>query len=206
MSSLKEIFNPLSGERLKEWFADLTTLWHNAAPIEPEDHYSPKGMTQWIHYNNFLLWHLEDEARCKTAKDEVIAKCKRAIDKHNQLRNDAIEHVDIWLENALSSAGITAPPEVEINSETPGAIIDRLSIICLKIFHMSEEAERDDADKEHRKNAEQRLAVLSEQRDILAASLDKLLLDLRMVKKRHKIYRQYKMYNDPKYNPVLYKK
>ncbi|NIA30621.1 MAG: DUF4254 domain-containing protein, partial [Actinobacteria bacterium] len=44
-------------------------------------------MTQWIHFNNFLLWHLEDDARRYDVSAEEIMKTKRAIDKHNQNRN-----------------------------------------------------------------------------------------------------------------------
>ncbi len=163
-------------------------------------------MTRWIHYNNFVLWHYEDEARREDVPDSEIAKCKRAIDKRNQQRNDGIEQLDIWIDNALTAAGIQAPQDAEINSETPGSIIDRLSILSLKIFHMEEEARREDAEESHRTLCQLRAKILTEQRNDLVHAIDRLFLDLRLTKKRHKVYRQFKMYNDPRFNPALYKK
>jgi hypothetical protein len=49
-----------------------------------------------------------------------------------------------------------------------------------------------------------RTNILLEQRQDLAHALDKLFLDLRQVRKRHKVYRQFKMYNDPRFNPAIY--
>ncbi len=206
MASLSEILVPFQGKNLVEWFDDLTVLWHETGPIEPDDHLSPKGMTRWIHYNNFVLWHYEDEARREDVPDSEIAKCKRAIDKRNQQRNDGIEQLDIWIDNALTAAGIQAPQDAEINSETPGSIIDRLSILSLKIFHMEEEARREDAEESHRTLCQLRAKILTEQRNDLVHAIDRLFLDLRLTKKRHKVYRQFKMYNDPRFNPALYKK
>ncbi len=206
MASLSEILAPFQGKNLVEWFDDLTILWHETGPIEPDDHLSPKGMTQWIHYSNFVLWHYEDEARRVDVSDSEIAKCKRAIDKRNQQRNDGIEQLDIWIDNALTAAGVQPPRDAEINSETPGSIIDRLSILSLKIFHMEEQARREEAEDSHRTLSELRAKVLAEQRSDLLHALDRLFLDLRMTKKQHKVYRQFKMYNDPRFNPALYKK
>ncbi len=205
MHSLTEIFTPFKGARIIEWFTDLSELWHNTGPIEPEDHLSPKGMTHWIHYNNFTLWHLEDDARRSDVDASEIVSCKRKIDMYNQQRNDAIERIDVWIANVLENADIHPDEETEMNSETPGSIVDCLSIVCLKIYHMSEQLHRDDVDKEHKKVASLRLAILNEQRDDLSKALDKLMLDLRQAKKRHKVYRQFKMYNDPRFNPSIYK-
>jgi len=205
LKSLSEIFAPFQGDRLVEWFSDLTVLWHDTGPIEPKDRFTPKGMTQWVHYNNFILWHQEDEARRQDVTDRDIADCKRIIDKHNQMRNDGIEQIDIWIDSVLSTAGINPPENAELNSETPGSIIDRLSILSLKIFHMREQAQRKDVDEEHREVSQIRLGVLLEQQNDLARALDKLFMDLRTTKKRHKVYRQFKMYNDPRFNPALYR-
>jgi len=206
LKSLSEIFTPFQGERLVEWFSDLIALWHETGPIEPSDRFTPIGMTQWVHYHNFILWHQEDEARRKDVTDKDIAECKRTIDRHNQLRNDGIEQIDVWIDNVLKTAGINPDDNVEVNSETPGSIIDRLSILSLKIYHMAEQTMRDDVSQEHKELSELRLSILQEQRDDLVKALNKLILDLRMAKKRHKVYRQFKMYNDPRFNPALYKR
>lgn len=204
-TSLTEILKPFSAESIIEWYTDLTDLWHNSAPLVAEDHLSPKGMTQWIHYNNFVLWHLEDDARRNDIPAEEIVKIKRAIDKHNQNRSDVIEKIDIWLSNVLQTSGIEPGEDAEMNSETPGSIIDRLSILSLKLFHMEEQVERKNVSKEQKKVSHKRLEILNDQRLDLGKALDKLILDLRSAVKRHKVYRQFKMYNDPNLNPALYK-
>ncbi|MBN1541993.1 DUF4254 domain-containing protein [candidate division KSB1 bacterium] len=204
MKSLSEIFSPFQSENLIEWFDDLVTLWHEAGPIEPEDHHSPKGMFQWVHYNNFKLWHYEDQARRTDLEADKIVAAKRKIDYHNQQRNDGIEKIDVWIDNVLNAADIKPDETIEINSETPGSIVDRLSILTLKVYHMEEQTRRKDVEKTHVELCRFRCQVLAEQRFDLGKALDRLIRDLRQASKRHKIYRQFKMYNDPKFNPYLY--
>lgn len=205
MKSLKEILSPFDSDRLAEWFYDLTVLWHDAVPIEPVERFAPQGMTQWVHYQNYILWHEEDEVRRKDVPDAEIVRGKRAIDRNNQVRSESIEQIDIWIDNVLKTAGINHPEDAEINSESPGSIIDRLSILSLKIFHMEEETRRKDVGDEHLRESGVRLGILREQRSDLAKALDVLFLDLMTGKKRHKVYRQMKMYNDPRFNPAIYK-
>lgn len=205
MTSLSTILAPLEGINLIEWFADLTSLWHEMGPISPEDHMSPRGITQWIHYHNFERWHHEDELRRTDLSASQLVDAKRAIDNHNQLRHDGVEQIDIWIDNVLNNAGINPEEDVEYNSETPGIIIDRLSILSLKIFHMDEQIDQHKLNKELLELCKLRSSVLHEQRNNLAIALDKLFLDLRQVRKRHKVYRQFNMYNDPRFNPALYK-
>jgi hypothetical protein len=83
-------------------------------------------------------------------------------------------------------------------------MIDRLSILALKIFHTREEAHRGSATEAHRQRNAERLALLEEQRDDLAACLDALWSEVLDGKRRFKLYRQMKMYNDPELNPVMY--
>jgi hypothetical protein len=205
LHSLTNIFSPFKGENITEWFMDLSELWHETGAIPPEDPYTPKGMLQWLHYHHYCLWHLEDEARRSDIPDAEIARIKRAIDKHNQQRTDGVEQIDIWLDNVLLTAGIRPDSGIEANSETPGSIIDRMSILCLKIYHMREQAERKDLAAEEIDLCALRSRILAEQHDELSRALNKLLLDLRQANKRHKIYRQFKLYNDPRFNPAIYK-
>ncbi|MEE3122138.1 MAG: DUF4254 domain-containing protein, partial [SAR324 cluster bacterium] len=93
-----------------------------------------------------------------------------------------------------------------LNSETPGSMIDRLSISALKIYHMDEETKREDASSEHQKNCEAKLMLLQEQRRDLGKCLMEFLEDLVFGRKTLKVYRQMKMYNDSSLNPVLYQK
>ena len=201
LAALSELLQPFSGTRLVEWFSDLTALCHDAAPIKPNDIESPKGLTQWIHYKNYIVWHLEEYVRKDEATESEILEAEKTIDMHSLKRLAAIEQIDIWLDNVLKSAGISLGGDAPVNSETPGSIIDRLSIITLKIFHIREHLEADDLSQKTRRNLDIRLSVLQEQYADLARALDILLLDLRQAKKRHKVYRQFKIYNDPSFQP-----
>jgi hypothetical protein len=158
------------------------------------------------HYVNFELWHQEDMARDPDAPDSKIAAVKRAIDVLNQRRNDMIEQMDQYLLTVLYKNNIQYTADAEMNSETPGSIIDRLSINALKIYHMDEEIQRPNVADEHRKKCSVKLSVLNDQRNDLKKSLETLLSDLNNGKKRLKVYQQMKMYNDENLNPILYQK
>ena len=84
-------------------------------------------------------------------------------------------------------------------AETVGWLADKLSIVELKIYHMREQAERGDATPAFRAQCEEKLAVLRMQRDDLAAELTTLLADIASGRVVPKVYRQFKMYNDPQY-------
>ena len=90
-----------------------------------------------------------------------------------------------------------------VQTESPACGIDRLSILALKVFHMHEEANREDATNEHRSNCEIKLKVLLEQRVDLSTAIDQLLDDISQGRKYMKVYKQMKMYNDDELNPVL---
>jgi hypothetical protein len=153
------------------------------------------------HGANFELWHEEDKARVREASDEEIAAVKRAIDVLNQRRNDLVEKMDGWLIERLDQE-----PGAPLHSETPGLMIDRLSILSLKIYHTREESMRMSASGEHRAKNVARLALLEEQREDLTRCLDVLWAEVLAGTRRFKLYRQLKMYNDPELNPAVYGK
>ena len=84
-------------------------------------------------------------------------------------------------------------------AETVGWLADKISIIELKIFHMREQAERADAGEEFRARCRERVTVLTVQRDDLAAEMSALLAHIASGRVVPRVYRQFKMYNDPAY-------
>ena len=182
--------------------------WHAAAIANRYD--GVMGIICNQHSFNYALWHEEDLARSRGVSDAKIAAVKRNIDRLNQQRNDAIEEVDAWIANyLLQPSSFTAnaepyPEELPMNTETPGSAIDRLSIMALRIYHFREQLERQDVDEPHRESVRQKLQQCEEQKQDLARALQQLLDDLQRGVKRHKVYRQFKMYNDPTLNPYLY--
>ena len=181
----------------------LTEAWHDpAAPSTQDPAEDPlAALITAQHRENFDLWHEEDRARDPHATDADIAQVKRAIDRLNQRRNDLVEKIDQWLLANLLPQNPAAP----LNSETPGLIIDRLSILALRIYHTRIEAHRESATEAHRLRNASRLTLLEEQRNDLAGCLDALLDAVRSGSRRFKLYRQMKMYNDPDLNPAVYK-
>ena len=85
-------------------------------------------------------------------------------------------------------------------------MVDRMSILCLKIYHMKEQALRKDVTTIHLKKCEEKLSVLIEQQLDLSGAFDELLDDYESGFKKMKVYRQMKMYNDTSLNPELYQK
>jgi hypothetical protein len=156
------------------------------------------------HRANFDLWHAEDRARDPRATPADIVETKRAIDTINQRRNDLAERCDALLMEELARRGLPNPA-AELNSESPGLMIDRLSILALKMFHTREEIERAGSPEGHAERNRQRLALLAEQRDDLAGCLERLWAETLAGTRGFKIYRQLKMYNDPALNPAIYR-
>ena len=183
----------------------LTKQWHEVA-LEtwrpPQDH--RESLIARQHLANFELWHTEDAARAPGASDAELARLKRRIDETNQRRNDLSEQLDRSLIEFLFAIGLPNPG-AELHSESPGLIVDRLSILALKIFHTRVEIVRPDAPEAHIERNQGRLDILIEQRSDLAQCLDRLWTDTLGGKRRFKLYRQLKMYNDPALNPAVYR-
>lgn len=194
----------LSADEITKLQDQLTVSWHSDREV-------PFSQDVWLarvarqHRANFDLWHIEDEARTPGATDADLAAVKRRVDTTNQLRNDLAEELDRALLDWLGQQQLPNPAAA-LNSESPGLIIDRLSIMALKIYHTREESLRGDAPPGHADRNRSRLAILEEQRGDLARCLDALWHDTLAGARRFKLYRQLKMYNDPTLNPAIYGK
>jgi len=199
--------------------ADAVRWWHRYPPdVNPPNAGGPIDVGASVilsavlsnHQYNFLLWHEEDRARDPLASDAVIAGVKRRIDRLNQLRNDAIEQIDHAIAQMLAAGQCVPAPDARFNTETPGAAIDRLSILALRIYHYAQRMEELDLHSAQspeavalRSRVESSCDTCRRQLDRLSVALDQLLDDILAGHKRHELFRQLKMYNDPSLNPVL---
>ncbi|MFP4686543.1 MAG: DUF4254 domain-containing protein [bacterium] len=147
------------------------------------------GELQKLHFANHTIWHFEDEARRDDVSPQWIVEIKRGIDAVNQQRNNQMENIDEWV---LTATGVEPDDrELEIHSEPPGLMLDRFSILSLKIYHYRCQGKNDV------------LARLDRQRIDLGAAFDTVMRQYAAGQKRFRIYRQFKTYNDPQTNPLL---
>lgn len=210
----------LSPQNLVKWFfflrnlvmnidaltQDITDLHHKTIPIWTEsgvccDYESILKPIAENHGFNFQLWLAEDRARREDMGHHFVYQAKREIDQHNQQRNNRMEAIDEWLEQHITLA---TPEHCPIHSETPGMMIDRLSILSLKLYHMGLQTVRNTADDDHRQLCTQKLRVLEAQHTQLTQCLQQLLHDLVSQTRTFRRYHQFKMYNDPNLNPELH--
>ena len=177
----------------------VDTPIHNPYPKDSIEH--SLYLKCWI---DTVQWHFEDLIRDPHIDPLEALQLKRRIDKSNQDRTDLVEEIDSWFR--LHYSEVKVLPEARLNTESPAWAVDRLSILALKIWHMQEQVERQDASPEHIAKCQAKLDVLLEQQKDLSLAIDQLLEDIEAGRKYMKVYRQMKMYNDPTTNPVLYKR
>ena len=178
---------------------------HNHVDHPINNPYSSDSFEYLLYLKNHIdtvQWHLEDIVRDPNIDPQEGIALKRRIDKSNQERTDLVEKIDDYFLHQFKE--VHTLPEATVNTESPAWAIDRLSILELKIWHMQEEVNRQEATEEHRMKCSNKLNVLLEQQIDLSSSIDELLADIEAGKKKMKVYRQMKMYNDPSLNPVLY--
>lgn len=181
----------------------LVELWHENAKLNPPDNELCKLMIEQ-HYTNYLMWHEEDKARIKDAKDSEIANVKRTIDRLNQYRNDLIDKIDVYLFHQLNQSDIQK--DLPFNSETIGSICDKLSVLAIRIYHMDIETRRTEAGIDHCNRCHEKSVILRKQYNDSVRCLEGILVSVANGEMMLKLYEKYKMYNDPDLNPLLYSK
>ena len=166
--------------------------------------YSKDTIEHLLYRKNWIdtvQWHYEDLIRDPEIDPIGALDLKRKIDASNQDRTDTVEYIDSYFLHKYRDVNIKQ--DATINSESPAWAIDRLSILALKIYHMDEEVNREDASESHREQCNQKLKVLLEQQNDLSLAIDQLIDDIEKGNKYMKVYKQMKMYNDDELNPVL---
>ena len=194
--------------RLRAIIDQVITAWHACDP-EPATWEAagaalpgPEGsaVAEWerlawrLQLVNTFQWHQEDRSRAHGAGDHVLAEVKRVIDASNRRRVQTIDALDVHL-HQVAAAGAPTRDDAELHSETPGSIIDRLTVLALKRYHVAEAlATVTPAD---RPAMQARLDTVREQFDDLAGCLERLLARIAAGDVRLKLYRQVKVYVDP---------
>jgi len=157
-------------------------------------------LKNWI---DTVQWHLEDIIRNPDIDPSSALQIKRRIDRSNQERTDTVEKMDDFFLEAFKDVKYATGSRM--NSETPAWLLDRMSILMLKIYHMTEQTERKNVTLQHIAKCREKLAVLEEQKSDMRHAFDQLIEDIGAGRRRFKVYRQMKMYNDATLNPELYK-
>ncbi len=180
---------------------------HDHVDTSIKNAYPPASFEHLLYAKNWIdtvQWHLGDIIRLPEINPVEALEIKRRIDKSNQDRTDMVEKLDDYFLEQFK--GVTSKASAKINSETPAWLLDRMSILLLKIFHMKEQTERKDASAEHIEKCKAKLNVLMEQRADMQLAFDQLMEDIKSGDRKMKVYRQMKMYNDASLNPMLYQK
>lgn len=195
----------MRAEEINRIFRESINDYHlqdHVDAVQPQKYEGFQGLLYLKNWIDTVQWHLEDIIRDPSIDPADLVAIKRRIDASNQHRTDTVEQIDEWIYNSLEEPVENAG----LNSETPAWLLDRMSILQLKIYHFGEQLQRKDAAQSHLDSVKQKLYVLQIQEEDLALAYDELMSDLRSGKKYMKLYKQMKMYNDPNLNPIFYGK
>ncbi len=172
-----------------------------------QNSYEKDSFSYFLYQKNWIdtvQWHYEDLIRNPQIEPAEALLIKRKIDQLNQQRTDLVEQIDDFFYSSFHQ--VSQQENAVLNTESPAWAIDRLSILCLKIYHMRVEVNRKDSSEDQIAACTSKLQILEQQFIDLTTAIDQLLEEYATGKKFMKVYRQVKMYNDPNLNPVLYTK
>lgn len=194
-------------EKANKIFQDVIEKYHIINTVDQpfENPYDKANLIEHLLYRKSWIdtvqWHYEDIIRDPQIDPVAALTLKRQIDASNQDRTDMVEYIDSYFLEKYRN--ITSKEGATINTESPAWGVDRLSILALKVYHMNEEATRNNASEAHKIACQNKLNILLEQRVDLSTAIDTLLSDIEKGDKYMKVYKQMKMYNDDELNPVL---
>lgn len=169
--------------------------YHDAIHYVENDYNGDELFPRMI-YLNHQIWKNEDVAR--GGLDELVVRSKRNIDLFNQLRNDHIEKIDDYFIEHFNSLKVNNSG-IEI-SETPGSIVDRITIVYLKIYYTMKLLDSTDPKDELFGRLSKRKTILLNQCDYLIRVFNRIIAGIKSGHVQFKIFRQLKMYNDPSLN------
>jgi hypothetical protein len=197
----------LTADQCYQIFDQSITDYHQTDNVDTtiQNPFTAPDIQAVLYHKNWIdtvQWHLEDIIRKPDIDPVEALQIKRRIDKSNQDRTDMVERIDDYFLEAFRH--VQAKPSARMNSETPAWLVDRMSILMLKIYHMKEQTERKDASADHIAKCKTRLEVLMEQKNDMRMAFNELLEDIQLGNRKFKVYRQMKMYNDSSLNPMLY--
>jgi len=84
-------------------------------------------------------------------------------------------------------------------AETLGSLIDKICIAELKLYHIQEQIDRPDLAPDLKQMSRDRLGIMTRQRDDLISELNEVAGAWSKGAWHPKVYRQFKMYNDPRF-------
>jgi hypothetical protein len=140
------------------------------------------GRVEAIVLSNLRQWDLEDATRDPHASDAVIADAKRAIDRLNLDRHRLVQEIDTDIAGSLDQ-----PATARLLTESPGMVIDRLSVLVIRRARTAALAYSDET-------YAARLPALEAQLSALTAAFDDCLEDLRAGTRRFVVYEHFKLY------------
>jgi hypothetical protein len=132
--------------------------------------------------SNLQQWNLEDTTRRPGASDAEVASAKRQIDRLNMGRHHLVQEID-----AAIDSGLDQPATATLATESPGMVLDRLSVLVIRRTRTVVASGRDPTMAD-------RIIALDAQVDALGAAWDSYMDELHAGKRRFLRYEPLKLY------------
>ncbi|MFG2407230.1 DUF4254 domain-containing protein [Streptomyces brevispora] len=158
-------------------------LSRTLAALQDKDRRRLDDTVTRLHTVNGRLWDTEDRVRGALLSTAQVADCKREVDQLNAERNTLAERADEIL-GTLADAGCADAP---LHTETLASVVDRLSVLTLRLWHSERAAVRDEL-------ARRRVPALLGQQEELRAALDSLVSDVVAGRRRLPTPARFKLY------------